>query len=189
MRQRLREGTLARRPDLFPSPVEPIMKYFVTLGDRTVEVDLTGHTPVVDGTPMEAQMSVLPGTTVRSLVVDGRSRTLMAKPGDKRGRWHLALGGERFTLDAVDERTRAIREMTGGAEAEAEKVVVAPMPGLVVKVEVEVGQAVKAGQGMVIVEAMKMENELKAPADGVVARILVEERQTVDKGATLIVLE
>lgn len=57
------------------------------------------------------------------------------------------------------------------------------------KIEVEVGQPVKAGQGVIVVEAMKMENELKAPADGVVAKILVEERQTVDKGATLLVLE
>jgi biotin carboxyl carrier protein len=144
---------------------------------------------VVDGTPVEAQMALLPGTHVRSLTVDGRSHTLSAKPGERRGRWQIALGRERFTVDAVDERTRAIREMTGGAEAEAEKVVIAPMPGLVVKIEVEVGQAVKAGQGVVIVEAMKMENELKAPADGVVAKVLVEERQTVDKGATLIVLE
>ena len=63
------------------------------------------------------------------------------------------------------------------------------MPGLVLKIEVEVGQAVKAGQGVVIVEAMKMENELKAPADGTVSKILVQERQTVDKGATLIVFE
>lgn len=165
------------------------MKYFVTIAGRTVEVDLTGHTPVVDGTPVEAQMAPLPGTHVRSLTVDGRSHTLSAKPGDRRGRWQIALGRERFTVDAVDERTRAIREMTGGGEAEAEKVVVAPMPGMVVKIEVEVGQAVKAGQGVVIVEAMKMENELKAPADGVVAKVLVQERQTVDKGATLIVLE
>ena len=165
------------------------MKYFVTIAGRTVEVDLTGHTPVVDGTPVEAQMAPLPGTHVRSLTVDGRSHTLSAKQGDRRGRWQIALGRERFTVDAVDERTRAIREMTGGGEAEAEKVVVAPMPGMVVKIEVEVGQAVKAGQGVVIVEAMKMENELKAPADGVVAKVLVQERQTVDKGATLIVLE
>ena len=63
------------------------------------------------------------------------------------------------------------------------------MPGLVVKVEVAVGDRVTAGQGVVIVEAMKMENELKAPVDGVVARIAVQERQTVDKGTTLIVLE
>jgi acetyl/propionyl-CoA carboxylase alpha subunit len=165
------------------------MKYFVTLGDRTVEVDLTGHTPVVDGTPVEAHMSLLPGTAVRSLEVDGRSHTLSARPGDKRGRWHIALGRERFTADAVDERTRAIREMTGGGEDVADKTVVAPMPGLVLKVEVEVGQAVKAGQGVVIVEAMKMENELKAPTDGVVAKILVQERQTVEKGATLLILE
>lgn len=165
------------------------MKYFVTVGDRTVEVDLSGHTPVVDGTPVNAHMAVLPGTHVRTLQVDGRSHTLTAKPGERRGRWQIALGRERFTVDAVDERTRAIREMTGGGEAEAEKVVTAPMPGLVLKIEVEVGQAVKAGQGVVIVEAMKMENELKAPADGVVSKILVQERQTVDKGATLIVLE
>ena len=165
------------------------MKYFVTLGDRTVEVDLTGHTPIVDGTPVEAQMSLLPGTAVRTLVVDGRSHTLSARPGDKRGRWHIALGRERFTADAVDERTRAIREMTGAGEDVADKTIVAPMPGLVLKVEVEVGQAVKAGQGVVIVEAMKMENELKAPADGVVAKILVQERQTVEKGATLLILE
>jgi pyruvate carboxylase subunit B len=165
------------------------MRYFVTIGDRTVEVDLTGHTPVVDGTPVDAQMSLLPGTHVRTLVADGRSHTLTAKPGERSGRWQIALGGERFTVDAVDERTRAIREMTGGADDVAEKTVVAPMPGLVVKIEVEVGQAVKAGQGVVVVEAMKMENELKAPADGVVAKILVQERQTVDKGATLLVLE
>jgi pyruvate carboxylase subunit B len=165
------------------------MRYFVTVGDRVVEVDLTGHDPVVDGTPVRAHMAVLPGTPVRSLEVDGRSHTLSARPGDRKGRWQIALGRERFTVDAVDERTRAIREMTGGDDAEAEKVVAAPMPGLVLKVEVEVGQAVKAGQGVVIVEAMKMENELKAPTDGVVARVLVQERQTVDKGATLIVLE
>ena len=165
------------------------MKYFVTVGDRTVEVDLSGHTPVIDGTPVEAQMALLPGTSVRTLVVDGRSHTLSAQPGDRRGRWQIALGGGRFTADAVDERTRAIREMTGAGDDVADKTIVAPMPGLVLKVEVEVGQAVRAGQGVIVVEAMKMENELKAPADGVVASISVQPGQTVDKGATLIVLE
>jgi pyruvate carboxylase subunit B len=165
------------------------MKYFVTVGDRTVEVDLSGSQPVVDGTPVDAHMAILPGTHVRTLQVDGRSHTLTARAGERRGRWQIALGRERFTVDAVDERTRAIREMTGAGDDVADKTIVAPMPGLVLKVEVEVGQAVKAGQGVVIVEAMKMENELKAPADGVVAKILVQERQTVDKGATLIVLE
>ncbi len=165
------------------------MRYFVTIAGQTLEVDLSGATPLVDGAPLEAELVTLPGTAVRHLLAGGRSLTLLAKPGERRGLWHLALGAERFTADAVDERTRALREMTGTAELEAEKIVTAPMPGLVLKVEVELGQQVKAGQGVVIVEAMKMENELKAPADGVVARIEVQAGQTVEKGATLIVLE
>ena len=166
------------------------MRYFVTLGDRTLEVDLTGPTPVIDGVPVEhAELATLPGTPERHLLVDGRSYALTVQPGEKRGRWNLALGGHRFAADAVDERTRAIREMTGGAEAEAEKTVNAPMPGLVLRVLVEPGEQVRAGQGVVIVEAMKMENELKAPAEGTVARIEVQPGQTVEKGAVLVVLE
>lgn len=165
------------------------MRYFVTLAGRDVEVDLTGAMPLVDGTPVDAHLSALPGTDTRHLLVDGRSYAVTAVPGDRRGRWHIGVGAERFTADAVDERTRAIREMTGGGEDAADKTVTAPMPGLVVKVEVEVGQTVKAGQGVIVVEAMKMENELKAPSDGVVAKIEVQAGQTVDKGATLLVLE
>jgi biotin carboxyl carrier protein len=165
------------------------MRYFVTIAGREMEVDLTGAHPVVDGTPVEAHLTQLPGTQTRHLLVDGRSYTLAAAAGDRRGRWSIGIGAERFTADAVDERTRAIREMTGAGEDVADKTIVAPMPGLVLKVEVEVGQAVRAGQGVIVVEAMKMENELKAPADGVVASISVQPGQTVDKGATLIVLE
>jgi biotin carboxyl carrier protein len=165
------------------------MRYFVTIGDHEMEVDLTGTTPTVDGVPVHAEMVAVPGTPVRHLLVDGGSHAFVAHAGERRGRWEIALGALRLTVDAVDERTRTIREMTGGAELETEKVVTAPMPGLVVKVEVEVGQQVKTGQGVAVVEAMKMENELRAPADGVVARIEVQPGQTVDKGATLIVLE
>lgn len=165
------------------------MRYFVTVGERVVEVDLSGDSPLVDGVPVRAELVPVPGTAVRHLLADGRSYAFLARPGERRGRWQLTLGAHRFDVDAVDERTRAIREMTGDEEEEANRTVVAPMPGLVLKVQVEVGQQVRAGQGVLIVEAMKMENELKAPADGVVARIEVQTGQTVDKGATLIVLE
>ena len=165
------------------------MKYFVTIGDRTVEVDLTGATPLVDGTPVHAELLSVGGAGLRHLLVDGQSVPLVARPGDRRGRWQLTFASESLLAEVVDERTRAIREMTGGeAESEA-KSVNAPMPGLVVKVEVAVGDRVKAGQGVVIVEAMKMENELKAPADGVVSQIAVETGQTVEKGALLLTLE
>ncbi|MBD0321708.1 MAG: hypothetical protein ICV87_15335, partial [Gemmatimonadetes bacterium] len=70
------------------------MRYFVTIGDRTVEVDLTGATPVVDGTPVQAQLSHLPGTPVRSLIAGGRAHTLTAHAGEKKGRWAITLGGQ-----------------------------------------------------------------------------------------------
>jgi pyruvate carboxylase subunit B len=165
------------------------LKYFVTIGPRTFEVDLSGATPTVDGEPVVAELATVPGTRVRSLLADGRSYALVARPGEKEDHWELTLAGQRLSAAVVDERTRAIREMTGAGEEEAEKSVTAPMPGLVVRVEVEPGQRVAAGQGVVIVEAMKMENELKAPADGVVASVAVEAGQTVEKGALLLTLE
>jgi biotin carboxyl carrier protein len=165
------------------------MRYFVTIAGRELEVDLTGARPVVDGREVEVHLAALPGTRTRHLLVDGRSHAIQAHPGSGGGEWEIAIGAERYSALAVDERTRAIREMTGDTGPDPAKRVVAPMPGMVLKVEVEVGQSVRAGQGVVVVEAMKMENELKAPGDGVVVRIEVTPGQTVEKGATLIVLE
>ncbi len=166
------------------------MLYSVTIGDRTFEVDLGGDTPRVDGQPIEAELARVPNTPVRHLLADGRSFGLVAKSGASRGAWELHLDGHRFEVEVIDERTRAIRQMTGGgAGAQGPKPVRAPMPGLVVRVAVEPGQSVSAGQGVVIVEAMKMENELKAEAAGVVARIHVQEGQAVDKGAVLVEFE
>jgi biotin carboxyl carrier protein len=165
------------------------MRYYVTIAGRELEVDLSNGTPTVDGTPIEAEMVAVPATPIRHLIADGRSFPLLAHEGDRRGRWSISLGATRFEAEALDERTRAIREMTGGEPEVKGSVLVAPMPGLVVKVEVEVGQQVRAGQGLVVIEAMKMENELKAPADGVVVKIDARAGQTVNKGAALVVLE
>jgi biotin carboxyl carrier protein len=165
------------------------MRYFVTIGSRTFEVDLSGGIPRVDGTPVEAELATVPGTPVHHLLADGRSHAFVARPLGRRGRWELSTDGGVFEVEALDERTRVIQELTGSGSAVAEKVLRAPMPGLVMRVEVEVGQTVKAGQGVVIVEAMKMENELKSPAEGVVAEIRCQAGQAVEKGATLLVFE
>jgi biotin carboxyl carrier protein len=165
------------------------MRYFVTICDREIEVDLSGAHPVVDGREVHAELGTAQGGAVRHLIVDGRSVPMVARRGERRGRWQLAIGAERLSAEAVDERTRAIREMAGESAEETEKTIVAPMPGLVVRIDVEVGQQVKAGQGVVVVEAMKMENELKAPGDGVIAEIRASAGETVEKGAVLLVLE
>jgi biotin carboxyl carrier protein len=165
------------------------MRYYVTIASRTFEVVLSDGPPTVDGVPVEAAIARVPGTPIHNLHANGRSHTVVAWPEARPGEWRISKGAARLTVDAVDERTRTIREMSGGGAEAAAKTVLAPMPGLVVKVEVEPGQTVKAGQGVLVVEAMKMENELKAPADGVIAEVKVAAGDTVDRGAVLLVLE
>ena len=165
------------------------MRYYVTVDGQTFEIDLTGDVPRVDGSEVDAEVHRLPGTPTRLLLVDGRSHTLVARRDGSDG-WAVYLDGERFEADVVDERTRAIREMTGQAAAElGPRPVRAPMPGLVVRIAVEPGDTVEAGQSVAIVEAMKMENDLKAESDGVVSKVLVEVGEPVEKGAVLVELE
>jgi biotin carboxyl carrier protein len=166
------------------------MRYFVTIGGRTVEVDLEGPEPTVEGRTVSADMRTLPGTPVRHLLVDGRSVPVVLRPGPRRGEWDVRIEGRHYEAEVVDERTRAINEMTGGSRAaRGPKPVRAPMPGLVVRVEVEAGETVAPGQGIVIVEAMKMENELKADGGGVVSRVHVAAGQAVEKGTVLVEFE
>ena len=72
------------------------MRYFVTIGERTIEVDLSGDRPTVDGEPVDAELARLPGTPVRHLLADGASIGLVAKQAGDRGHWELHLDGHRF---------------------------------------------------------------------------------------------
>ena len=162
------------------------MRYYVTVGDRTHEVELEGGALRVDGHELEAELRRIPGTRVHSLLLDGASHRVVARRNGS-GDWQLHVGTRRLQAAVVDERTKAIREMTGaGAGGLGPRPLRAPMPGLVVKVEVEEGDEVVPGQGLAIVEAMKMENELVAEAAGTVARIRVTAGEAVDKDQVLI---
>ena len=162
------------------------MRYAVTVDGRSYEVDLGPEGTLVDGAPARSDLAHVEGTALRSLILDGRSHRILAKRAEG-GAWDLHLGGRRYRAEAVDERTRAIREMTGAtAGPVGPRPVCAPMPGMVVKIEVAVGDTVTPGQGVAIVEAMKMENELKAESAGVVTRIHVEPGQAVEKDQILI---
>jgi pyruvate carboxylase subunit B len=104
-------------------------------------------------------------------------------------RWALGAAGERVEIDVQDDRSKQIEALTGQSKrATTGGIVKAPMPGLVVRVEVSAGQEVEAGAGLVVVEAMKMENELRAPQRAVVQQIHVRAGDRVEKGAPLITL-
>jgi pyruvate carboxylase subunit B len=165
------------------------MKYFVDVGGRTIEVEVDGEQVIVDGTFYIATLSPVAGTPLRQLVVDGRPLVLAVNVGGQ-GRWGLELHGERHDAEVVDERTRHIRSLASASgRPQAAAVLRAPMPGLVVRVQVDSGQQVAPGAGLVVLEAMKMENELRASATATVRTILVEPGQAVEKGQVLIEFE
>jgi pyruvate carboxylase subunit B len=167
------------------------MKYYVTIRSRVFEVVVEGAHVTVDGEPFEAHLAAVAGTPLYHLLLAGNSWTVAAQPleGTAPLRWALGAVGERFEVEALDDRTRQIQALTGRAKTPVGGgVVKAPMPGLVVRVEVEVGQRVEVGAGLVVVEAMKMENELRASRSGVVEAIHVAAGQTVDKGASLVTI-
>jgi biotin carboxyl carrier protein len=164
------------------------MKYFVDVAGQEVEVEVDGDRITVGARTYTAGLESVPGTPIRQLLVDGRPVAL-AVNGAGRGQWTLTLRGERWDAEVVDERTRHIRSLTGrGGGRQSAGALRAPMPGLVVRVQVTPGQQVTPGMGLVVLEAMKMENELRAPAAAVVRAVLVEAGQTVEKGQTLVEL-
>jgi pyruvate carboxylase subunit B len=165
------------------------MRYYVTIRDTTVQVDLEPEGIQVNGKTVHTDLVRVEGTEIHSLLVDNASHRVVARR-EGQGKWRLFLRGQMLDTEVVDERTRAIREMTGSTgDVGGPKPVRAPMPGLVVEVDVEVGQEVIPGQGVAIVEAMKMENELTAEAGGRVAKVHVSAGQAVDKDEILIEFE
>ena len=165
------------------------MKYIVALAGREVEVEVDGDQVTVGGTRYAASLTSAPGTPVRQLLLDGRAESL-AVDGAGNGRWAVTRGGERWEMEVLDERTRHIRSLTsGGNQTRGPAALKAPMPGLVVRVQVEAGATVAVGSGVVVLEAMKMENELRAASAATVRTVRVKPGEAVEKGQVLVEFE
>ena len=166
------------------------MKYLVTVGDAQVEVLLDGDIATVDGSGIVARVSDVEGTPVRMVTIGDEVHRVVARKGESRGRYTLWLDGFRFEVEALDERTRTIRELSGASAGPAGPVPLkAPMPGMIVRVNVEAGDAVVPGQSLIVMEAMKMENELRAVVAATVKKVLAVPGTAVEKGALLMELE
>jgi pyruvate carboxylase subunit B len=166
------------------------MKYFVRIGDEEIEVVLDGSDVEADGVRANAHVADVEGTPVRMLTIGDEVHRIVVRPGPSRGRYTLWVDGFRHEVEALDERARAIRELSAASsDAAGPAPLVAPMPGMIVRVNVQVGDAVQPGQGLVVMEAMKMENELRASSAATVKAIHARPGTAVEKGALLLEME
>ena len=162
------------------------MKYITTIEDRQFTVEIIDEKHVsVDGKVYEIDFESVSGQPVYSLIVDGRSHEAYIYQGEED--WQVLLRGRLYTVTAEDEREMRLRAAAGGRVSETgEFHLRAPMPGLVVTIPVSEGQEVKKGQVILILESMKMQNELKAPRDGTIGRIRVRPGESVEQKQTLL---
>jgi len=166
------------------------MKYFVRIGDTEIELSREGDEVLVDGATTSARLADVEGTPVRMLTVGDEVHRIVVRPAGPRGRYTIWVDGFRHEVEALDERLRAIRELAGASAGPVGPApLLAPMPGMIVRVNVQVGDRVDPGQGLVVMEAMKMENELRSSSAGVVKAIRATPGTAVERGAVLVELE
>ena len=166
------------------------MKYIATVEGKEILVEVLDDKHVsVNGKVYEVDFESVVGQPVYSLIVDGQSHEGYVRPGDDDG-WQVLLRGRLYPVSVVDEREKRLRAAAGGGVAETgEFHLKAPMPGLVVAIPVTEGQAVKKGQVLLVLESMKMQNELKAPRDGVIHRIKVKAGESVEQKQSLLSMQ
>lgn len=163
------------------------MKYISSAEDKQFLVEIIDDKHVsVDGKVYEVDFESVSGQPVYSLIVDGRSHEAYIYQGEDNN-WQVLLRGRLYPITVEDEREKRLRAAAGGGVAETgEFHLRAPMPGLVVAIPVTEGQPIKKGQVILILESMKMQNEIKAPRDGVIGRIRVKTGESVEQKQTLL---
>jgi biotin carboxyl carrier protein len=151
---------------------------------RVVELERTagGWRATLDGRPANADAVEISPYTL-SLLLNGQSYEIRITPVPG-GKLKLQTGVYEFTAEVIDPRSWKGRRH-GHAEAQGRQQIVAPMPGKVVRLLVKAGDRVEAGQGLLVVEAMKMQNEIRSPKSGTVERVLAKEGQPVTAGEVL----
>jgi biotin carboxyl carrier protein len=158
-----------RQIELLDSPEGLIAR----IGDREVRVDLRR----------------VGGRSWYSLLVDGRSHDLVISENGSSGTLDVSVGPYRYSVEVEDARTRAAKQATGATTAVAgPERIAAVMPGIVRSVSVRPGDRIAKGEPLLILEAMKMQNEIRAPRDAVVESVHVEANTVVAKGAPLVTL-
>lgn len=164
------------------------MKYVATVNEKSFTIEINDdNTLLVDGQSYPVDFLNI-NREVFTLLIGNHSYEAYLQPGDG-NQWQVLLRGTLYEVSVEDEREKRLRVAAGGGAAHSgEFSLKAPMPGLVVAVPVTEGQAVKKGDNLVILESMKMQNELKSPRAGTVTRINVSAGQSVEQNQVMVTL-
>jgi biotin carboxyl carrier protein len=162
------------------------MKYITTVSDQVFQIEIVDeHHITINGKQLDLDFNSVSGQPLYSLLVDGKSFEGFVYPGEDT--WEVLLMGRQFQIIVEDEREKRLRAAAGSTLSDTgEYHLKAPMPGMVVTIPVKEKQEVKKGQVLVILESMKMQNELKSPRAGIVSRILIESGESVEQRQTLL---
>jgi biotin carboxyl carrier protein len=162
------------------------MKYITTIGDKEFLVEVIDEKHIrINDKVMEVDFESVSGQPVYSMLIDGKSYEAYVYAGEEE--LEVLLLGHQYPAKVEDERQRRLKSSTGNKLQEGgEFQLKAPMPGLVIAIPVQENQQVEKGQVLVILESMKMQNELKSPRAGKVERIKVSLRESVVQRQTLL---
>lgn len=159
------------------------MKYLTTINNEQFEIEVGRDGKLtVNGQPHEVDFLAI-GPSRYSIIKDNKSLELVIEDSDEG--FEILLGGRRYNGQVLDERALSMANRKGGVRVNTGEVH-SPMPGLIAVIPVAVGDAVTEGQTVIILESMKMQNELKSPRAGVVEQVHIVQGQTVEKGALLL---
>jgi biotin carboxyl carrier protein len=154
---------------------------------RVIELDRdpSGWHATLDGKPLAVDAVEIAPNTI-SILIDGQSFEISVTQSSG-GKLELQTGAYEFTAEVIDPRAWSARRH-GSVEAQGRQQILAPMPGKVVRLLVKEGDHIEAGQGLFVVEAMKMQNEIRSPKSGTIERVLAKEGQPVNAGEVLCVI-
>jgi acetyl/propionyl-CoA carboxylase alpha subunit len=164
------------------------MKYIATIGDQefTIDVNREGEMSV-DGTSYAVDIQGVGNHSLYSIIIDGRSYDVFID--EREEEFLVVMWGGLFEVKVQDERTRRLAGLRRGPVAPVGEVLVkAPMPGVVVNVPVGEGQPLETGDVVVVLESMKMQNELKAPRAGVVHKVRVKIGDKVEHNQIMVTI-
>lgn len=164
------------------------MKYITTIGETEYVIEIDhDHEMLVNGKRYDVDFKSSPEGNVYSLLLNNRS--LEGVVEEREEVWEILIRGELYEVQVQDERAYRLAKARGSVTAvTGDASITSPMPGIIIAVPVVKGDEVKKGDKVVILESMKMENELRSPRDGVVNRIFVQPGANVEKGQPLVVI-